>query len=57
MKQSELAELMTMLGQGWAQATVSAVERGERKVHVDELGALAAALGTTIPGLLASPSA
>jgi transcriptional regulator with XRE-family HTH domain len=50
--QDGLAERMADLGHGWVRATVSEVERGGRNVTVDELGALAIVLGTTIGDLL-----
>ena len=36
----------------WHRQTMGKVERAERRVYVDELPALAAALETTIPSLL-----
>lgn len=50
--QSTLAAIMAYLGHDWSRATVSDVERAERNVTMDELLALALALGATIPDLL-----
>lgn len=52
MSQDELAERMTILGHGWMRATVSEVERGGRKVSIDELLSLALVLSATIGDLL-----
>lgn len=52
LSQRELAERMTALGHTWSQAKASELERGERAILVDELAALALALGVTVPALL-----
>jgi transcriptional regulator with XRE-family HTH domain len=50
--QQQLADEMSRLGHGWWRATVSEVERAGRAVTVDELVALALALGVTVADLL-----
>jgi transcriptional regulator with XRE-family HTH domain len=45
LEQAEVARRMTMLDHAWGPSTVSQVERGRRNVTVDELLALAIALG------------
>ena len=52
MRQTDLAERMSALGHPWTQAVVSIVETEQRHVTVDELLALAIALGVTVPALL-----
>lgn len=54
--QRSLAEDMRMIGgHKWTDVTVSNVERGERAVTVEELGALAFILGESPGKLLAPP--
>jgi transcriptional regulator with XRE-family HTH domain len=51
--QTEVARRMQMLGfRKWHQQTVASIERGRRRLTVEEALALAIALKTTIPRLL-----
>jgi transcriptional regulator with XRE-family HTH domain len=52
MSQEDVARAMREVGHGWAQNTVSVVERGARNVTVNELLHLAVALRTSVPDLL-----
>jgi len=55
MTQADVARGMYRLGHNWTGMTVSTVEAGNRRVDVDELGALALIFGWTIPALLTPP--
>lgn len=52
LSQAELADRMGALGHGWSGSTVGDIETRDRNVTVDELAALALALGALIPELL-----
>lgn len=52
MRQQDLADRMTLLGHPWTQAVASMTETATRNVTVDELLALAVALGVTPAELL-----
>lgn len=52
LSQEAVAERMALHGHGWVRATVSAVERGERRVTVAELLSLALVVGVVVPDLL-----
>lgn len=56
MSQASLAARMKALGYGWYAQTVGAVERGERRLEISEVLALALALETSV-GALLDPSA
>lgn len=50
--QQDLAELMQQAGHPWLQRTVSDVERGLRRITVDELVGLVVMLGISVRDLL-----
>lgn len=52
LSQADLARAIARMGLGWTESIVGAAERGERPITTDELGALAVALGVTVPALL-----
>ena len=52
--QDELARQMVNKGFGWVRATVSEIERGGRRVTVDELASLAEVFATTMSALVES---
>ena len=54
-KQRDSATAMNRLGHKWTDVTVSFVERGKRKVDVDELASLALVLGYVVGDLLVPP--
>jgi len=54
---TELSERLTSCGRGINAAGVRRIEDGERRVDVDDLAALATALGVSIPSLLDYDSA
>jgi len=54
--QRTIAEAMRAHGHGWSRATVSELERGTRRLHIDELDALAEVLGVLREHLLPEPT-
>ncbi len=52
LSQQDLADRMVELGHSWHQTTAGRIERGLRGVSAEEAGGLAAALETTVVGLL-----
>jgi transcriptional regulator with XRE-family HTH domain len=50
--QEDIATDMSGIDHPWTASTVSDVENGERSLSIDELGALAMVLETTIPALI-----
>ena len=52
--QEHVAALMSELGFGWERSTVSLIERGERRITVDELAGLVVLLEVRFDDLLPS---
>jgi len=57
MSQRRLAEILTALGRPTPTTALSKIERGERRVDVDDLAAIAVALGVSPATLLLPPVA